>query len=579
MQSPAPLILKDAYKKYLHDQDKVITPEETVARFKQRIADSGLNILDDIVRIDNGRLGIPVYFSICGADALAAIGNCKQMGKGATPAQSQASAVMELGERFSLFSFYRNAANFIRAPLSSLKAPAIGFESIARSVSDESDDLPVVRRIFSELPLKWTWSYHLNAGRTILVPFDWFWTINEFNGASAGNCNEEAICQGICEVVERHVSALVSRRRIKVPRIAVESIQDAVARELIARYEHVGIRLCLSDFTCDMGIPSIGALAWDPASFPDKSEIVWTAGTMPDANKALCRALTEVAQLAGDFNSNGNYVASGLPKFKRLEEADYVIRPGRSIQLNALPDLKDSNIRTEVERCIGALTERNLDIFLVDVRHPSLNIPAFYTIIPGTQFRERAAAPSVGMMCAKIISADFPAEAAIAKLTQMNSDLPGKYYIQFYLGQVHLGRGDFERAVAHLREAADLNPPDEDLAGIYTYLGIAHKDQEQYAEALETLQKADRIDPERTDTLNLMGFCHYKQKAYEQAIACFKRVIALNPSSAIDYANLAVNHRALGRTEKAIEYYKLALALDSGIDFAREHLAQLQQAQ
>jgi ribosomal protein S12 methylthiotransferase accessory factor len=578
MQPPAPIVLQDAHKKYLHDQDKVITPEETVARFKQCLAESGLNILDDIVRIDNGRLGIPVYFSICGPDARAAIGNYKQMGKGATPAQSQASAVMELAERFSLFSFYRNPTNFIRAPLSSLKAPAISFESIARSVSDESDELPAVRRIFSELPLKWTWSHHMNTGETVLVPFDWFWTINEFNGASAGNCNEEAICQGICEVVERHVSALVSRRRIKIPRIRIDSIQDAVARELMACYERAGIQLCLSDFTCDMGIPSIGALAWDPATFPEKSEIVWTAGTMPDANKALCRALTEVAQLAGDFNSNGNYVASGLPKFGRLDAADYVIQPGRSIDLNALPDLKDANIRTEVERCIGVLAERKLDIFLVDVRHPALNIPAFYTMIPGTQFRERAAAPSVGMMCAKIISADFPAEDAIARLMQMNSALPGKYYIRFYLGQVHLSRGDFESAVAHLRQAADLNPPDEDLAGIYTYLGIAYKNQEQYAEALKALGKADRIDPERTDTLNLMGFCHYKQKAYEQAIACFERVIAINPSSAIDYANLAVNHRALGRMEKAIEYYKLALELDSGIDFAHEHLAQLQQA-
>lgn len=575
MQQPAPIVLQDAHKKYRHDQDKVVTPEETVARFKQRLAESGLNILDDIVRIDNGRLGIPVYFSICGPDARAVIGNYKQMGKGASPAQSQASAVMELGERFSLFSFYGNADNFIRAPLSALDAPAIDFESIARSVSDESDDLPAARKIFSELPLNWTWSHQMNDGRTVLVPFDWFWTINEFNGASAGNCNEEAICQGICEVVERHVSALVCRQRLAVPRIAPDSILDPVAAELMARYERAGIRVCLSDFTCGMGIPSIGALAWDPATFPEKSEIVWTAGTMPDAAKALCRALTEVAQLAGDFNSGGNYVASGLPKFNRLEEAEYIIQPGRSTQLNALPDVKDANIRVEVDGCISALADRGLDVFLVDVRHPVLNVPAFYTIIPGTQFRERAASPSVGMMCAKIIAATYPADGAIARLMQMETELPGKYYLQFYLGQVHLNRGDYPNAVAHLNQAADLNPPDEDLAGIYTYLGIAHKDQAQYAQALSALRKADRIDPQRTDTLNLMGVCHYKQQAYEEAVDCFSRVIALNPSSAIDYANLAVNYRALDRTQKAIEYYQLALALDPDIEFAREHLAQL----
>ncbi|MBR9981010.1 MAG: tetratricopeptide repeat protein, partial [Desulfatitalea sp.] len=78
-----------------------------------------------------------------------------------------------------------------------------------------------------------------------------------------------------------------------------------------------------------------------------------------------------------------------------------------------------------------------------------------------------------------------------------------------------------------------------------------------------------------TDTLNLMGFCHFKQGAYEAAVADFERVIALNPSSAIDYANLAVNHRALGNTDKAVEYYRTALSLDPCIEFAREHLKQL----
>jgi ribosomal protein S12 methylthiotransferase accessory factor len=324
-----------------------------------------------------------------------------------------------------------------------------------------------------------------------------------------------------------------------------------------------------------MGIPSIGALAWDPSTFPAKSEIVWTAGTMPGAGKALCRALTEVAQLAGDFNSGGNYVASGLPKFTRLESADYIVHPGRSIRMDQLPDLSHINIKTEVERCISALAARRMDIFLVDVRHPVLDIPAFYTIVPGTQFHERAASPSVGMMCAKLIAANASPDEAIRQLLQFDAILPGKYYVQFYMGQMHLNRGDWPNAIAHLHKAADLNPPDEDLAGIYTYQGIAYKEQGHFAPALTVLRKADQIDPERTDTLNLMGFCHYKQHAFEEAIACFNRVIALNPSSAIDYANLAVNHRAMGQTGKAVEYYQLALALDPGIDFAREHLAQM----
>jgi ribosomal protein S12 methylthiotransferase accessory factor YcaO len=38
--------------------------------------------------------------------------------------------------------------------------------------------------------------------------------INEFNGPSAGNCVEEALSQGICELVERHVSSLISTNNL-----------------------------------------------------------------------------------------------------------------------------------------------------------------------------------------------------------------------------------------------------------------------------------------------------------------------------------------------------------------------------
>ena len=97
--------LQVSFKHYTYDQDKSCTPEETVARFKKRLEENKLDVLKEIKRIDNGRLDIPVYFSVCGKDALATIGTKKQMGKGSTPEQSKASACMELAERYSFFSF------------------------------------------------------------------------------------------------------------------------------------------------------------------------------------------------------------------------------------------------------------------------------------------------------------------------------------------------------------------------------------------------------------------------------------------------------------------------------------------
>ena len=103
----ATISLKDCYKSYTYDQEKASPPRETIDRVRARLKEIDLDILKETVRIDTGRLGIPIYISRCGSDAVQVIGTQKQMGKGGTPEQSEASALMELVERFSFFSYIR----------------------------------------------------------------------------------------------------------------------------------------------------------------------------------------------------------------------------------------------------------------------------------------------------------------------------------------------------------------------------------------------------------------------------------------------------------------------------------------
>ena len=571
------IILNDAFKRFTLDQDKIFSPEETVKRFKEKLKKIDLDILEDTVRIDNGRLGIPVYFSSCGKDAMNTIGTKKQMGKGATPQQSEASAVMELAERYSFFSFCKNPENFFVEKYRNIKDMAISFEMIARSVNDDSDDLEISGKIFEDLPLKWTHAFNLTRNQEVTIPFNWFFTINEFNGPSAGNCVEEAISQGICEIVERHVSSIISRNRLKVPAINADSATDPMVVEMIQKYRNAGVKFYLSDFSLDTGIPSVGVLAYDPLNFPGKSEIVWTAGTTPDPQKALSRALTEVAQLAGDFNTGSNYVASGLPKFTKIEDADFIIRPGKEVHINTLSDLSNQNIKVEVQNLISALSKKGMEVIVVNTMHPLLKIPAFYTIIPGAHFRERALGTSVGMFSAKIITENKKPKVAINELEKMEKMLPGKYYIKFYLGSCHLSLNDPAAALGCFTRALELDPTEQDIPSIYSYMGVCFKEMGEYRRALVVLKNAEKYDKERTDIYNLMGFSHFKLKEHEKAIECFKKVLQLDPGSAIDYANIASNYRDMGQKEKAIQYYKLALTMDPAIDFARDSLIKLRQ--
>ncbi len=569
------VILNDAFKRFTLDQDKIKSPEETVKAFKEKLKTLNLDILRNTERIDNGRLGIPVYFSRCGKDASAVTGTKKQMGKGATPSQAEASAVMELAERFSFFSFCNNPENFFSEKYANIRDAAISFDMIAKSVHDSSEETGITRKIFENLTLKWTWAYNLTRKEEVLIPFDWFYMINEFNGPSAGNCVEEALSQGICEIVERHVSSIISNNNVRVPGINPDSATDPMVVEMLQKYRSAGIRLFISDFSMELGIPTVGVLAYDPSTFPEKSEIVWTAGTTPDPQKALSRALTETAQLAGDFDTSSNYVASGLPKFGTTDEARFITEAEATVNIQSLPDLSDNNIRTEVENLTAALADKGMEVIVINTMHPKLQIPAFYTIIPGAHFRERAIGTSVGLFCAKIIVENCNPEEALCELKKIDKLLPGKYYINFYMGQTYLSLNNPVTALSYFRKAFDLKPPEQDMPSIFSYMGICYKDMGEYRQALAVLKEGEKYDTERTDIYNLMGFCHFKLKEHDAAIKNFWKALKINPGSAIDYANLASNYRDVGEMEKAIHYYRVALELDPSIEFARTNLSKL----
>ena len=134
---PETLKLTDALKGYTYDQDKLLTPEETIRRVRDRLGRLDLKLLQETMRIDSGRLDIPVYLSILGVDARRVVPTHKQMGKGATPVQAEASALMELVERFSFFSYLDDGPLDFGCPRD-LGAQALPFSLLARSLFDTS---------------------------------------------------------------------------------------------------------------------------------------------------------------------------------------------------------------------------------------------------------------------------------------------------------------------------------------------------------------------------------------------------------------------------------------------------------
>jgi ribosomal protein S12 methylthiotransferase accessory factor len=573
------IVFNDCLKTFTRDQDKAISPEATLERFYRKVENLDVKILNEVNRIDNGRLDIPVYFSVCGKDASMLTGTKKQMGKGASPIQAEASACMELAERFSFFSFKSNPGNFITGDYQQMRKagyPVMDINLLLESVHDTTTSHEVLEKLLEDIPMQWAWATDIIKGEGVLVPFSWFFAINEFNGPSAGNTYEEAALQGLCEIVERHVCSLISHQKISTPLIDPASVKDPVARELLDKFEKNGIEMYLNDFTLDTGVCTVGALAIDRSTFPGMSEIVYTAGTTPNPEKAIIRAITEIAQLAGDFNSGSNYIASGLPKPLSMEEVTYITDSGKCTAIHKMKDLSDNNIRIELENCVNALQEKGMQIFMIDVTHEQLDIPALYTIIPGAHFRERSMIQDVGLFSAKLlVELVQDNELLERKLLQMESLLPEAYYLEFYRGKNFVNMGFPESALAHFDRALELQPEQEDLPYILSYKGFCLKELEQFDSAIEVLKGGLVEDEERPDIHNMLGVCYFKKMEHETAIFHFKRAVDLNPASGIDYANLGVNYSRMGKKEEAVEYFTVALTLDPSLDFARNELAVL----
>ena len=498
----------------------------------------------------------------------------KQMGKGASPAQAEASALMELAERYSFFSFIRTT-DFPLLTREQAPGPVMDFNEVAKSVYHPEGDMERAEKVFSLLPQTWTQAYNLTEERTESVPLGWFYAINEYNGPAAGNCFEEAVMQSLCEVVERHISALISLEKRPTPGIDFASVGDPVAAELINKFTRAGIEVFLKDFTCNMGIPSVAALCYDPSTFPRKSEIVYAAGTASDPAKALIRALTEVAQLAGDFHLATSYLVSALPKFASLEEAAYVTESAGTVSLDSLPSVCRDDIYAEVQACVQALKERDFSVYTMNVSHPELQVPAVYTIIPGAHFAERTTGTDVIFHAAKLASQLEDPNQAQRVLGQMAKAAGESYYLPFFQALALINLEEPHKALEALDRALALNPPPQDEASIHTQRGAALKDLGRYDEAIESLREAAKQPEPHHEIYNLMGFCHFMLKEHEKSIEAFARAIEIEPGDAINYANIGSNLRDLGRIAEACQMYEQALEMNPDLEFARVNLEKL----
>lgn len=581
------ITLSSSPKAHSPDQDKALLPEETLARVYERLSALSLSILTQTTRIDNGRLGIPVYLSLCGDDARRIMPTRKQMGKGVSAAQAEASALMELMERYGFFSFWERLPDAVYATWSQAEqrfADALmPIEAVLAACHDNAITPEQARRVMDLRSWCFVPATRIGASteqsRKCHVPLDLFKQLGEFNGSSAGNTDVESLLQGACELVERHVCCLADEEKPALPtlRIGPGAFDDPVLADLLDRFHTNGVQVLLKDFSLGMPVPTVAALAWDPATFPERSEIVYTAGTACSPAKAAIRALTEVAQLAGDFNSASCYEASGLPKYSSLDEIAW-LREGPVVSLSALPSVEAPDMLTELLALAQGLEERGFPLYAIATTNPDTAVPSHYCMAPGLRFRERDKNASLGLFVGRLISEQEDGPKAGPALDTLADIYPGAHFLPFFRGMLAL-RSDEGAAARSWFAAAEAVQPDDDSRALAAfYHAYAHTLAGDWEPALPGLERAVRLCPDMKEYRNLLGVCLFKLGRYAEAAEQFTAIITrLDKGSVMDIQNLGLCHKFLGNDKEARRYLAAALAIDPGLEAAQKHLAELEQ--
>ena len=370
---------------------RIVPPEETLKKFMPMLEKAGMDPVEDITDRDN--LGIPVYSVYRKMTAKGTFGNYN--GKGATPEQAKASAVMEAMERYS--AELRDTDEVFIANMDEVRSSGYPYIEPADMI------LPArVMGMVDSADIAWTLCYDIMRGEDVWVPacavFYPYYPNGDLqlfrfhtNGIAAGNTIEEAILHAMFEVIERDAWSIAESFNRTNADIYVDD-EDSVPGRLIRRFRDAGIEIHLKDLTTDTGVTTIGA-ASDDVRTKDPEMLDIGVGTHLDPQIAAIRAITEVAQ-SRTTHKHGLKVNAELQKrtremgYEKVKEANPVwySDSDKGIKLSSMKNEATEYVLDDIEIVLGKLLNAGFDrVAIADFTRPEIGVPAVRAIIPGME--------------------------------------------------------------------------------------------------------------------------------------------------------------------------------------------------
>ncbi|MBE0366782.1 YcaO-like family protein [Pseudoalteromonas aurantia] len=393
-----PILLQSSPITYNTDGgSRTLTPEQTILKIMPFVdpVTGFISHLKPLETKDEGPIKIyqtaffktPLGKHINRLDNSSFVQSC--LGKGVSHAQSQASALCEAIERRN--AQYQGNEPFHISTAHSLNERHMSFHQLAPFSekqyamfcdinNPESQRSQAVRRYHSD-SIHWFASWSLSNNERVYLPLSICFANIPFtddsfgrwhsNGAAAGNSLEEAILQGLFELIERDATAIwwynqIHRPAFELSRIALDyfaPLNDTLK---------VSHNFWVLDLTHDFGIPVMAAVG----EHLHNGGLIFGFGCHLEPEMAAQRALTELCQLIPVRDQkNAPFDFDAITKRPFLYPQNV---PVESVKL-----VTDKDIKNNIQAVVAALEEQNIEVLVVDYTRDELPINTAKVIAPG----------------------------------------------------------------------------------------------------------------------------------------------------------------------------------------------------
>lgn len=367
----------------------------------------------------------PNYYGAASFRTLRADRRDHSGGKGMADTDARASAMCEAVERFS--AVHRGTEAVFHGRRSDLAGESVHPNDLllfshAQYAGREAwnqehgGGFQYVPEPYRDQAMEWCQARSLVDGRICWVPaaavFLGFrgeggrFCAGDSNGLASGNTQEEAILQGLLELVERDAVAIWWYNRLPLPALDLATFHDPRVRATEKIYPRLERDLWALDLTTDLGIPAFAALsALSARTSGEAQDIIFGFGAHLDPTIALLRALSEVNQMLPTVQrSMEERRRQLLPTFPEalewwetatLEGHPYLL-PTEDLPSRTQTDFASpghSDLAQALYDCVRAVRGAGGDILVYELTRPDVQFPVARVLAPGLRHFWRRLGP------------------------------------------------------------------------------------------------------------------------------------------------------------------------------------------